>query len=61
MPKEQKTNGPLYIPSLGFTYNVTPHSITGNQPHDLMLMSKAPTVSDAWLGLTSYRLGHKTL
>ena len=48
LPKEQKANWPLYIPSLVFAYNAMPHSITGYHPCELMFGCKAPT--DAWLG-----------
>ena len=34
----------VYIPSLVFAYNVTPHSITGYQPYELMFGFKVPTV-----------------
>ena len=36
VPKEQKTNLPLYVPLLMFAYNAIPHSITGFQSYDLM-------------------------
>ena len=54
LPKEQKANWPLYIPSLVFTYNATPHSITGYQPYKLMFGHNAPAICDAWLGLAHY-------
>ena len=31
-----------------------PHSTTGYQPYELMFGGKAPTISDAWLGLSNY-------
>ena len=31
-----------------------PYSVTDFQPYELMYGCKAPTVYDAWLGLTSY-------
>ena len=37
LPREQKTNWPLHIPSLVFIYNATPHSITGYQPYKLIV------------------------
>ena len=36
LSKEQKANWPVYIPSLVFAYNATPHSTTGFQPYQLM-------------------------
>ena len=54
LPKEQKPNWPLHIPSLVFTHNVMPHSIAGYQPYELMFWHKAPTICDAWLGLAHY-------
>ena len=36
LAKEQKANWPLHVPSSLFTYNVTPHRITGYQPYELM-------------------------
>ena len=54
LPNEQKNCWPLYVPSLVFAYNATPHSITGNQPYELMFGQKAPTICDAWLGLAQY-------
>ena len=53
-PKEQKTNWPLHIPSLLFTYYAMPHSITGYQPYKLMFGQKAPGFCDVWLRLASY-------
>ena len=47
LPKEQKENWPLHIPSLVFACNVTPHSITGYQPYELMFGCKALAVCDA--------------
>ena len=54
LPKEQKSCWPLYVPSLVFAYNATPHSVTGYQPYELMFGQKAPTICDAWLGLAQY-------
>ena len=54
LPKEQMCCWPLHVPSLVFTYNAMPHSITGYQPYELMLGQKAPTICDAWLGLAHY-------
>ena len=54
LPKEQKTNWPLHIPSLVFAYNATPSSITGYQPYELMFRHKGPTLCNAWLELVRY-------
>ena len=51
-PKEQQVNCPLHVPSLVFVYKVMPQSITGFHPYKPMFWCKAPTVFDAWLGLT---------
>ena len=51
----QKPNWPTYLPSLVFTYNATPHSITGYQPYELMFGRKAPMPCDNWLGLGNYK------
>ena len=52
--KEQKSCGPLHVPSLVFAYNAMPHSVTDYQPYELMFGQKAPAVCDAWLGLAHY-------
>ena len=54
IPKEQKSCVPLHVPSLVFTYNAMPHSITGYQPYELMSGHKEPNISDDWLGLAHY-------
>ena len=54
LDKEQKENWPLHLSSLVFAYNVTPHSVAGYQPYELMFGHKAPTVCNAWLGLAKY-------
>ena len=54
LPKEQKSCWPLRVPSLVFTYNAMPHSVTGYQPYECMFGQKAPTICDAWLGLPQY-------
>ena len=54
LPKEQKTNWPLHIPSLVFAYNAMPCSITGYEPYKLMFGHKTPAVCGAWLGLVHY-------
>ena len=54
LPKEQKSNWPLHLPSLVFAYNAMPHDTTGYQPYELMFGHKAPTMCDSWLGLANY-------
>ena len=54
---EQKPNWPIYLPSLVYAYNATPHSTTGLQPYELMFSHKAPMPCDNWLGLGHYELG----
>ena len=51
-----KGNWPLHVPSLMFTYNAMPHSITGYQPYELMFGCKA---CDAWLGLATTMTRHQ--
>ena len=55
LDQEQKPNWPIYLPSLVFAYNATPHSTTGYQPYELMFGHKAPTPCDNWLGLNNYK------
>ena len=55
--QEQKPNWPIYLPSLVYAYNATPHSTTGLQPYKLMFSHKAPMPCDNWLGLRHYELG----
>ena len=43
LDSEQKPNWPVYLPSLVFAYNGTPHASTGFQPYELMFGCKAPT------------------
>ena len=52
---EQKPNWPVYLPSLVYAYNATPHSSTGFQPYELMFGHKAPMPCDNWLGLDNYK------
>ena len=54
LSKEQKADWPVYIPSLVFAYNATPHSTTGFQPYQLMFGRRAPAPCDGWLGLRNY-------
>ena len=51
LDQEQKPNWPIYLPSLVYAYNATPHSITGFQLHKLIFGCKAPMPCDNWLGL----------
>ena len=44
----------MHVPSLVFTYNAMPYSISGYQPCELMFGYKAPAVCDVWLGLARY-------
>ena len=55
LDQEQKPNWPVYLPSLVFAYNVTPHSTTGYKPYELMFGCKAPTPCNNWLGLKNYQ------
>ena len=55
LDQEQKPNQPVYLPSLDFAYNATPHSTTGYQPYEPMFCRKAPTPCDNWLGLKNYQ------
>ena len=36
LDSEQKPNWPVYLPSLVYAYNATPHASTGFQPYELM-------------------------
>ena len=44
LDQEQKPNWPIYLPSLVFTYNATPHSTTGFQPYELMFGQGSDTL-----------------
>ena len=57
LDQEQKPNWPIYLPSLVYAYNATPHSTTGFQPYKLMFGHKAPMPCDNWLGLGQYEMG----
>ena len=57
LDQEQKPNWPVYLPSLVYAYNATPHSTTGFQPYELMFGCKAPMPCDNWLGLRQYETG----
>ena len=54
LSREQKADWPVYIPSLVFAYNATPHSTTGFQPYQLMFGYRAPAPCDGCLGLRNY-------
>ena len=54
LDQEQKPNWPIYLPSLVYVYNATPHSTTGFQPYNLMFGCKDPMPCDNWLGLRHY-------
>ena len=55
LDKVQKPYWPNYLSALVFSYNATPHSMTGYQPYELMFGRKAPTPCDNWLGLGNYK------
>ena len=57
LDQEQKPNWPIYLPSVVFAYNATPHSTTGLQPYELMFGRKAPMPCNNWLGLGHYKPG----
>ena len=57
LDQEQKPNWPIYLPSLFYAYNATPHSTTGFQPYELMFGHKAPMPCDNWLGLGQHETG----
>ena len=54
LPKEQRSNWPLHLPSLVFAYNAMQHDTTGYQPYEMMFGHKAPTICNAWLRLGNY-------
>ena len=54
LPKEQKSNWLLHLPSLVFACNAIPHDTTDYQPYELMFGHKAPTICDVWFGLGNY-------
>ena len=58
LPKEQKVNWSLHVPSLVFAYNGMPHNVTGFQPYELMFGYKALTICYSWLGLANYNDRH---
>ena len=58
---EQKPNWHIYLPSLVFSYNATPHSTTWFQPYEFMFGCKAPMPCDNWLGLRNYEVDGQQL
>ena len=50
----ERFNRTMFLSTMTFAYNATPHSSTGFQPYELMFGHKAPAPCDAWLGLHSY-------
>ena len=57
LDQQQKPNWPVYLPSLVYAYNATPHSTTGFQPYEIMFGHKAPMLCDNWLVLGQYEMG----
>ena len=55
LDREQKPNWLVYLPSLVYAYNATPHSTTCFQPYELMFRHKAPMPCDNWLGFNNYK------
>ena len=55
LTEEQRPNWPVYVPSLVYAYNSTPHASTGFQPYELMFGRKAPMPCNGWLGLAHYK------
>ena len=55
LDREQKPNWPVYLPTLVYAYNATPHGTTGFQPYEFMFVCKAPMPCDNWLGLSNYK------
>ena len=55
LDSEQKPNWLVYLPSLVFAYNATPHALTGFQTYKLMFGHKASMPCDNWLGLDNYK------
>ena len=55
LDNEQKPNWLVYLPSLVFAYNSTPHASTGFQPYKLMFGHKGPMPCNNWLGLNNYK------
>ena len=54
LDQEQKPNWPIYLLSLVYAYNATPHSTTGFQRYKLIFGHKAQMPCDNWLGLWHY-------
>ena len=58
LTEEQKPNWPVYLPSLVYVYNATPHASTDFQPYKLIFRCKAAMPCDDWLGLAHYKSDH---
>ena len=54
LTKEQESDWPAHLPAPTFAYNVTPHSTTGYQPHEIMFGRKASAPCDNWQELKQY-------
>ena len=57
LDQEQKPNWPVYLPSLVYAYNATPHRTTGFQLYELMFGHKAPMPCNNCLGIGQYETG----
>ena len=55
LDREQKPNWPVYMLTLVYVYNATPHGTTGFQQYELMFRCKALIPCDNWLGLSNYK------
>ena len=55
LDREQMPNLPVYLPTLVYSYNATPHGTTGFQPYELMFGRKALMPCNNWLGLSNYK------
>ena len=55
LDREQKPNWPVYLPTLVYAYNTTPHGTTGFQQYELMFGHKALMPCNNWLRLSNYK------